>query len=107
MRNLRREINPWSARDSAIIGRLNRTGRMQDCLGMTSLHILSCSTRHALGMYELIVHKYPENLVTRDRWGDFPLLYALWFRLPLLIANNYQNLAITPSRDCYRSNRVV
>ena len=78
MRNLRREINPWSTHDSTIIGRLNATGRMQDCLGMTPLHILACSTRHTLEMYELIVQKYPENLVTRDIWGDVPLLYAFW-----------------------------
>ena len=82
MRNLRREINPWSTQDSSIIGRLNATGRMQDCLGMTPLHILACSTRHTLEMYELIVQKYPENLVTRDRWGDVPLLYAFWCYAP-------------------------
>jgi hypothetical protein len=82
MRNLRREINPWSTRDSTIIGRLNVTGKMQDCLGMTPLHILACSTRHTLEMYELIVQKYPENLVTRDRWGDVPLLYAFWCYAP-------------------------
>jgi hypothetical protein len=33
-------------------------------------------------MYELIVQKYPENLVTRDRWGDVPLLYAFWCNAP-------------------------
>ena len=82
MRNLRREINPWSTHDSTIIGRLNATGRMQDCLGMTPLHILACSTRHTLEMYELIVQKYPENLVTRDIWGDVPLLYAFWCNAP-------------------------
>jgi hypothetical protein len=82
MRNLRREINPWSTRGSTIIGRLNVTGKMQDCLGMTPLHILACSTRHTLEMYQLIVTKYPENLVTRDIWGDVPLLYALWCNAP-------------------------
>jgi hypothetical protein len=82
MRNLRRLINPWSTRDSTIIGRLNMTGRMQDCLGMTPLHILACSTRHTLEMYELIVQKYPQNLVTQDKWGDVPLLYAFWCNAP-------------------------
>jgi hypothetical protein len=82
MRNLRREINPWSSRGSSIIGRLNVTGKMQDCLGMTPLHILACSTRHTLEMYELIVQKYPENLVTQDKWGDVPLLYAFWCNAP-------------------------
>jgi hypothetical protein len=33
-------------------------------------------------MYQLIVQKYPENLVTRDIWGDVPLLYALWCNAP-------------------------
>lgn len=82
MRNLRREINPWTTRDSTIIGSLNLTGKMQDCLGMTPLHILACSTRHTLEMYELIVQKYPENLITRDKWGDVPLLYACWCNAP-------------------------
>jgi len=82
MRNIRREINPWSTHDSTLIGRLNATGKMQDCLGMTPLHILACSTRHTLEMYELIVQKYPENLVTRDIWGDVPLLYAFWCNAP-------------------------
>jgi hypothetical protein len=82
MRNLRREINPWSTRGSTIRGRLNETGKMQDCLGMTPLHILTCSTRHTLEMYELIVQKYPENLVTQDKWGDVPLLYAFWCNAP-------------------------
>jgi hypothetical protein len=59
MRNLRREINPWSTHDSSIIGRLNATGKTQDCLGMTPLHILACSTRHTLEIYELIVQNIP------------------------------------------------
>jgi hypothetical protein len=33
-------------------------------------------------MYELIVTKYPENLVTQDKWGDVPLLYAFWCNAP-------------------------
>ena len=36
-------------------------------------------------MYELIVQKYPENLVTRDRWGDVPLLYVFWCNAPEIL----------------------
>jgi hypothetical protein len=84
MRDMRREINPWlpSSRNSRFLGRLNETGRRRDCLGMTPLHILACSSRHDIEMFRLVVGKYPENLVTEDGWGDIPLLYAFWCDAP-------------------------
>ena len=84
MRDLRREINPWlpSSGNSRFLGRLNETGRRRDCLGMTPLHILACSSRHNIEMFRLMVGKYPENLVTEDGWGDIPLLYAFWCGAP-------------------------
>jgi hypothetical protein len=57
---------------------LDPTGNRQDCLGMTPLHILACSSVHNLELYRLIVEKYPANLITEDRWGALPLLYAFW-----------------------------
>lgn len=54
------------------------TGMQQDCLGMTPLHILACSKRHDVKLYQFILERYPENLVTKDKWGDLPILYALW-----------------------------
>lgn len=80
MRDLRRTINPWATTHggSIFLGRLDESGTRQDCLGMTPLHILTCSTRHSLFMYQLLVCKYTENLVTLDAWGDVPLLYAFW-----------------------------
>jgi len=33
-------------------------------------------------MFHLLVEKYPETLVTRDKWGDVPLLYAAWCNAP-------------------------
>ncbi len=84
MRDLRREINPWlpSSGNSRFLGRLNETGRRRDCLGMTPLHILACSSRHDIEMFRLVVGKYPGNLVTEDGWGDIPLLYAFWCDAP-------------------------
>jgi hypothetical protein len=76
---LRREINPWSSKFG---GKLNATGKQQDCLGMTPLHILACSTKHDLEMYRLLVGKYPETLVMKDKWGDIPMLYAFWCNAP-------------------------
>ena len=32
--------------------------------------------------YRLIVAKYPANLITEDRWGALPLLYAFWGAAP-------------------------
>jgi hypothetical protein len=62
--------------------KLDLMGYQQDCLGMTPLHILACSSVHNLELYCLIVEKYPTNLVTEDRWGALPLLYAFWGAAP-------------------------
>jgi len=56
----------------------NGPGLQQDCLGMTPLHILACSTAQCLDLYQLMVDYYPENLIVEDSWGAIPLLYALW-----------------------------
>ena len=45
------------------------TGNQQDCLGMTPLHILTCSSVQNMELYCVIVAKYPANLITVDRWG--------------------------------------
>jgi hypothetical protein len=49
---------------------------------MTPLHILACSSVHDIEVYRIIVEKYPANLITEDRWGATPLLYALWGAAP-------------------------
>jgi BspA type Leucine rich repeat region (6 copies) len=59
-------------------GELDPTGLQQDCLGMNPLHILACLTAHCLGIYQLIIDKYPANLVVGDAGGAVPLLYAVW-----------------------------
>jgi hypothetical protein len=75
---------------------LDPTGNQQDCLGMTPLHILACSSLHDMEMYCLIIEKYPANLITEDRWGALPLLYAFWGAAPVEIINflidSYQSL---------------
>lgn len=58
-------------------GERNPTGLQQDCLGMTPLHILTCSTVHSLELYQLMIDEYPENLIIKDEWGALPLLYAV------------------------------
>jgi hypothetical protein len=72
------------------------TGNQQDCLGMTPLHILACSSVHDIELYRLIVEKYPTNLITEDRWGALPLLYAFWGAAPTEIIHflleSYQSL---------------
>ena len=77
-------------------GELDPTGLQQDCLGMTPLHILACSTLHSLEPYQLIVDKYPANLIVEDAWGAVPLLYAIWGDVPTKIVqflvNSYQSL---------------
>jgi hypothetical protein len=75
---------------------LDPTGNQQDCLGMTPLHILACSSVHDLELYCVIVEKYPTNLITVDAWGALPLLYAIWGDAPVEIVNflinSYQSL---------------
>ena len=56
----------------------NQTTGKQDCLGMTPLHVLACSTVQNIELYIVLVTKYPEALITKDRWGAIPLLYAIW-----------------------------
>jgi hypothetical protein len=77
-------------------GVLDPTGLQQDCLGMTPLHILACSTVQCLELYQLIIDKYPENLIVEDAWGATPLLYAIWGDAPNEIVNflvyRYQSL---------------
>ena len=74
MQHLKREINPWTSKPPS---QLNTTGKQQDCLGMTPLHILACSTKPTIEMYRLLIEKYPETLIMKDKWGDIPLLYAI------------------------------
>jgi hypothetical protein len=49
---------------------------------MTPLHILTCSSVHNLELYRVIIENYPANLITKDRWGAVPLLYAFWGAAP-------------------------
>jgi len=79
VQNLKREINPWTSKPP---GQLNITGNEHDCLGMTPLHILACSTKPAVEMFQLLIDKYPETLIMKDKWGDIPLLYAFWCNAP-------------------------
>ena len=62
--------------------KLNPSGSQQDCLGMTPLHIMACSTVQNISLYRVLIDKYPQTLVIEDRWGASPLLYAVWGRAP-------------------------
>ena len=62
--------------------KLNPTGKKQDSLGMTPLHILACSSKHAIPIYRLMVENYPDNLITKDNWEALPILYAVWGNAP-------------------------
>ena len=75
-------INMTSGQRQTLRSMLDPTGNQQDCLGMTPLHILACSFVHDLELYRVIVEKYPANLITEDRWGALPLLYAFWGTAP-------------------------
>ena len=76
--------------------KLDPTGLQQDCVGMTPLHILACSTVQRLELYQLMIEKYLENLIVKDSWGAEPLLYAVWGDAPneivYFLVNSYQSL---------------
>ena len=95
MQSLRREINPWTSKPP---GQLNTSGKEQDCLGMTPLHILACSIKQNVEIYQLLIEKYPETLIMKDKWGDVPLLYAIWCNATSevldLLVNSYKSLHI-------------
>ena len=96
LQNLIAAINMRSGQRRTLCSKLNPTGNQQDCLGMTPLHILTCSSVHDLELYRVIVEKYPANLITEDRWGAVPLLYAFWGAAPTeiiqFLLESYQSL---------------
>ena len=96
LQNLIAVIKMRSGQNRALSSELDPTGNQQDCLGMTPLHILACSSVHNLEVYRLIVENYPTNLITEDRWGATPLLYAFWGAAPAeiiqFLLESYQSL---------------
>jgi len=82
LQNLITAIYMRSSHGRALRSELNLTGDQQDCLGMTPLHILACSSVHDIEVYRVIIDNYPTNLITEDRWGAVPLLYAFWGAAP-------------------------
>jgi hypothetical protein len=89
-------INMTLGQNRTLLNKLDPTGNQQDCLGMTPLHILTCSLVHDLEVYRLIVENYPTNLISEDRWGALPLLYAFWGAAPTdiiqFLLESYQSL---------------
>jgi hypothetical protein len=85
LQNLIAAINMRSGQSRTLRSKLDPTGNQQDCLGMTPLHILVCSSVHDLEVYRIIIENYPTNLITEDRWGATPLLYAFWGAAPAKI----------------------
>ena len=82
-------INLRSGQRWTLCSKFEPTGNQQDCLGMTPLHILTCSSVHDLELYHVIVENYPTNLITEDGWGALPLLYAFWGAAPTEIIQNH------------------
>jgi hypothetical protein len=96
LQNLVAAINLRSGQLRTLRSKLDPTGNQQDCLGMTPLHILTCSCVHDIEVYRVIVENYPTNLITEDRWGALPLLYAFWGAAPAeiigFLLESYQSL---------------
>ena len=66
--------------------RLPAHGLQQDCLGMTPLHILACSSNgQGVEVFQCMIEKYPNALLIEDRWGDIPLTYALYAEVSIAV----------------------
>ena len=89
-------INMRSGQRRTLRSKLDPTGNQQDCLGMTPLHKLACSSVYDLELYRVIVDNYTANLITEDRWGALPLLYAFWgaatAEIIQFLVDSYQSL---------------
>ena len=96
LQNVIAAMNMRSIQSRTLRSKLNPTGNHQDCLGMTPLHILTSSSVHEIEVYRLIIERYPANLITEDRWGALPLLYAFWGDAPAeiieFLLESYQSL---------------
>jgi len=88
--------NATEVRISQRRSKVDPTGNQQDCLGMTPLHILACSTKPTIEMYQLLIDKYPETLIMKDKWEDIPLLYVFWCNASVevldLLVESYKSL---------------
>ena len=82
-----------------------------DWLGMTPLHILACSKRQRLELYQVIIERYPQNLITKDKFGAEPLLYAIWASAPTHIidylAESYKSKHPDYTLDWYDMVRTL
>ena len=101
--------NATGIRISQRRSKVNPSGKQQDCLGMTPLHILACSTVQNIELYKVLVKKYPETLITEDRWGAIPLLYAVWGNAPDEIVNFFVESykSIHPNNELNWTDMIV
>ena len=60
-----------------------------DCLGMTPLHVLTCSAIRDLGLYQFIIDKNPDAMNVKDKWGEVPLVYLLISGPPIEIIHYF------------------
>lgn len=57
----------------------------RDIFGMTPFHILTLSTKHDIQLYKALIQFHPEDLITKDIWGDYPIYYACSTYAPIEI----------------------
>ncbi|KAL3927091.1 MAG: hypothetical protein SGBAC_013222 [Bacillariaceae sp.] len=69
-------IDTTEVRLKQAIQQHHSTGFDTDEFGMTPLHILSISAKPNVRLVKIILKQYSENLVIKDRWGNFPVHYA-------------------------------
>lgn len=71
------------------------TYKSQDCLGMTPLHIFTLSKSQNLNMCQKLVEYFPQDLITKDHWGDLPIYYACLSNAPFNVIQYLVQMHLT------------
>ena len=56
---------------------------------MTPLHVLVCSAKHDLRIYQFIIDKNLDALLVKDKWGEVPVVYLLISGPPIEIIHYF------------------
>ena len=84
---------------------------LEDCLGMTPLHILACSKKQDMRVWKFLSSspRFPEMLATEDMWGCLPIFYAFANEAPLeiilFLLQNYR--LFSPGDQFYVGKQLV
>jgi hypothetical protein len=82
--------------------------KREDCLGMTPLHILGLSKKQEPELYQLLVERYPGDILIRDAWGCLPIYYVCLSDAPIKIVRYFlaMHRAVFPKTKLERTQVI-